>query len=118
MSGDQIVVTVTYVVAGHEVSRVVYTWTLSIPTPELINAAFLPGAGSPAFDDEVFDYILTLDVGTTSTNVNVTKEPGDLTTDITHVSAAAGGDVVICAACAHAVEVSNDTQFFMESSTG
>ena len=105
VNNDKIVVTVTYRVAGLVVSQKVYVWTLIIPTPELIDVAYSPGAGSPAFDKDTFEYLLTLETGTTSTAVNLTKEPGDLTTDILHVSNAAGSNVTICNDCAYVVQV-------------
>ena len=72
--------------------------------------AYSPGTGSPAFDKDTFEYLLTLETGTTSTAVNLTKEPGDLTTDILHVSNAAGSNVTICNDCAYLVQVGRRTQ--------
>ena len=101
VNNDKIVVTVTYRVAGLVVSQKVYVWTLIIPTPELIDVAYSPGGGSPAFSAETLDYTLTLPVGTTSTAATLSKTPGVLNSLVVHRRPATATDVTICTDCAY-----------------
>ena len=96
---DKIIAVVTYEVGGHVVDQKTYTWTVKIPTPELINAQYNQGEVNRGFDDERFDYILTLPTGATSTDTTITKTEGDLNLKIVHESVVAGETVTICDAC-------------------
>ena len=94
---DKIVVTVLYEEPNTPVKTTTYTWTLLIPTPELINALYNPGSGSPAFSSNQYDYMLTLPTGTTQTATTLSKQPGDLVARVQHRSSAAGGQLLpIC----------------------
>ena len=97
---DKIIATVTYTVGGAVIKQEVYTWTLVIPTADLIDVTYSPGDGSPAFQSERFDYTLTLPPGTSVTDTVLTKEPGDLHAAIVHRSAASDNrDLQICDDC-------------------
>ena len=97
---DKIIATVTYMVEDHVVKQDVYTWTLDIPTPRLIDAAYAPGDASPAFQSNTYDYILTLPVGTQTTDTTMAKQDGDLDLKIVHRSVALRDDLVVCEDCA------------------
>ena len=97
---DKIIHTVTYSVNGFEVNKVVYTWTLLIPTPELIDVVYSPGEGVPAFQATAFDYNLTLDPGARETSVELTKQPGDIRTDV--VKRRFEVDETVCSDCNYA----------------
>ena len=84
VSGDQVVITVTYSVDSYVVSTKVYIWTLYIPTPELVTAVTDPGEVAPAFESGVYLYNLTLPVGTQSTKYTLTKTPGVLNSVMEH----------------------------------
>ena len=73
VSGDQVVITVTYSVDSYVVSTKVYIWTLYIPTPELTAAHTDPGEAAPAFESGVYLYDLTLPVGTESTSYTLSN---------------------------------------------
>ena len=103
---DQIVTTTTYSVLGNVVRTQVYTWTLQIPTPELVNADFTnaPGTQDPAFNKEVFAYIMDLPVGTQSTTTEISAEtPETLDLVIKHESASRGivgaSAIIVCENC-------------------
>ena len=99
MNNDRIVHTVGYEVNGVVVTQRTYTWVVQVGTPKLINVAYNPGAGAPFFSAEVFEYNLTLPMGSTATAATLVKQPGDLSATIVHRSAAAGGVVTICDDC-------------------
>ena len=102
MSGDQVVITVTYSVNGYVVSTKVYIWTLYIPTPELVTAVTDPGEAAPAFESGVYLYNLTLPVGTESTSYTLTKTPGVLNSVMVHRRPATSADIAtICTDCAY-----------------
>ena len=96
---DQIITTVRYIVNNFVVQEDVYTWTLLIPSPTLIDARYNPGSSNPSFNDRTFDYIVTLPPGVTDTSTTLTKTPGDLDAVIVHRSAVQNQDVQICTDC-------------------
>ena len=107
MHADQIRTNVKYTVLGVVTKDYTYIWTLDIPTPELTDVAYTPGVAVPTFTVDVFDYNLTLPVGTTSTITTLSKEPnGLLESVVVHISAAAGTNLTICTDCAYS-EVRN-----------
>ena len=104
---DKIIACVTYTVDGHVVSEKIYTWTVQIPTPELIDADFTnaPGTQSPAFNKERYDYVLDLPVGTQSTVTEIDAEsPETLHLVIKHESISRGMGIrivewIVCDNC-------------------
>ena len=103
---DKIIATVTYTVDGYVVSEKIYTWTVKIPTPELIDADFTnaPGTQDPAFDKKELNYILDLPVGTQSTTATIDAEvPEKLDLVIKHESPSRNieGDsaITVCENC-------------------